>query len=219
MARTKTYGHYCAVARALEMVGEKWALLVVRDLLVGPARFSDLLRSLGGITPKLLTARLRDLETAGVVERDEEAGRREVWYQLSPAGRELRPVIEALVVWGLDHAAPPAPGERVDAQRAARSAATLLNQRRVRPEQPTVWVLRFDEEQGPPVRFDGERWSVVRGEEESPVDLTIGTTPDAWVAMIRAKGDQRGVELGRMRLAGDSARVDEFRRLLLTGEG
>src|SRR5262245_22945976 len=127
MARTKTYGHYCAAARALEVVGDKWALLVVRDLLIGPARFSDLLRSLGGITPKLLTARLRDLEAAGVVERDEEAGRREVWYQLSPAGRELRPVIEALLVWGIDHGTPPAPGEQVDPQRAARSAATLLN--------------------------------------------------------------------------------------------
>jgi DNA-binding HxlR family transcriptional regulator len=218
MARTKTYGHYCAAARALEMVGEKWALLVVRDLLQGPARFSDLLRSLGGITPKLLTARLRDLESAGVVERDEESGRREVWYQLSPAGQELRPVIEALLVWGIDHAAPPAPGERVDPQRAARSAATLLNHRQVRPAQPTVWVFRFGEEQGPPVRFDGERWSVVRGEEVPPVDLTIGASPDVWVAMIRAKGEQRDVELGRMRLAGEPARVEEFRRLLLAAE-
>ena len=51
MARTKEYGHYCAAARALEVVGEKWSLLVVRDLLSGPQRFSDLLRSLGGITP------------------------------------------------------------------------------------------------------------------------------------------------------------------------
>src|SRR5215218_1468544 len=114
MARTKTYGHYCAAARALQVVGEKWSLLVVRDLLLGPLRFSDLLRSLGGITPKLLTLRLRELETAGVVERDEEPGRREVWYRLSPAGQALRPVVQELLVWGLDYAPPPAPGERVD---------------------------------------------------------------------------------------------------------
>ncbi|HEY7033277.1 MAG TPA: helix-turn-helix domain-containing protein [Thermomicrobiales bacterium] len=215
MARTKTYGHYCAAARALEMVGEKWALLAVRDLLQGPARFSDLLRSLGGITPKLLTVRLRDLEAAGVVERDEEEGRREVWYRLTPAGEELRPVIEALLVWGLDHAAAPAPGERVDPQRAARSAATLLNHRRVRPSQPTVWSLRFGEDPGTSLRFDGERWSVVRGEQESPADLTIGTTPDVWVAMIRAQGTQRAAELARMHLVGEPARIAEFRRLLL----
>ena len=59
MAKTKTYGHYCAAARTLEIIGEKWSLLIVRDLHYGPQRFSDLARSLGGITPKLLTVRLR----------------------------------------------------------------------------------------------------------------------------------------------------------------
>ena len=84
MGRTKTYEHFCAMARTLEVVGEKWTLLVVRDLMRGPQRFSDLLHYVGGITPKWLTARLRDLEAEGIIERDSEPGRREVWYRLTP---------------------------------------------------------------------------------------------------------------------------------------
>src|SRR5262249_48361211 len=213
MGRTKTYGHYCAAARALEMVGEKWALLVVRDLLAGPARFSDLMRSLGGITPKLLTARLRDLEAAGVVERDEESGRREVWYRLSPAGQELRPVIEALLVWGIDHAAGPAPGGRVDPQRAARATATLVDHPPAAPRRPRARPSAVGGARGPPVGCDGEGGSVVRDDDGPPVDLAIEVSPDDWVAMVRAKGEQREAELGRMRLAGEPARIEEFRRL------
>src|SRR3712207_3582759 len=108
------YGEFCSVAQALELVGDRWSLLIVLDLLFGPQRFSDLQRSLGTITPKWLTARLRELEAAGVVERDEAPGRRDVWYRLTPRGEALRPVIEGLSAWGVDHALrPPAPGEQV----------------------------------------------------------------------------------------------------------
>jgi DNA-binding HxlR family transcriptional regulator len=69
MATTRgSYQHFCPAARALEVIGGKWSLLIVRDLLAGPRRFSDLRRSLAGITPKWLSARLRALETDGVVE-------------------------------------------------------------------------------------------------------------------------------------------------------
>ena len=62
---------YCAAVQALAVVGEKWSLLVVRDLLIGPKRFTDLLGTLTGITPKLLTTRLRELEANGVIDRDQ----------------------------------------------------------------------------------------------------------------------------------------------------
>ena len=78
VARAKIgYQHFCPAARALEMIGEKWSLLIVRDLLAGPRRFSDLRRSLTAITPKWLSARLRALEGDGVVERAEDAWRSE----------------------------------------------------------------------------------------------------------------------------------------------
>src|SRR5262245_30950655 len=107
----RRYQHFCPAARALETIGERWSLLIVRDLLAGPRRFSDLRRSLAAITPKWLSARLRALESDGIVTR-EVTGEREVWYGLTRKGRALEPVFDALLVWGMDHAlAPPRPGE------------------------------------------------------------------------------------------------------------
>src|SRR6476646_4691253 len=98
------YQHFCPAARALEVVGEKWSLLIVRDLLAGPRRFSELRRSLAAITARWLSLRLRELEAAGIVER-EASGQREVWYRLTSKGQALAPVIEELMVWGIEHAA------------------------------------------------------------------------------------------------------------------
>ena len=92
----RTYDHFCLTARALERVGDRWSLLVIRDLLTGAKRFTDLMDRLGGITPKTLSQRLRELEDAGIVASDREPGRREVWYRLTPAGADLRPVLDAL---------------------------------------------------------------------------------------------------------------------------
>ena len=100
----RTYEHFCLLARTLDRVGDRWSLLVVRDLLSGAKRFSDLMDRLGGITPKTLTQRLSELEDAGIVNADREAGRREVWYRLTPAGTDLAPAIDALSWWGLRHA-------------------------------------------------------------------------------------------------------------------
>jgi len=88
----QSYRHFCPVARAVEKSGDKWSLLIIRDLLRAPQRFTDLLAYLNNITPQWLTQRLRDLEVAGIVERDKKPGRREIWYNLSPAGRELEQI-------------------------------------------------------------------------------------------------------------------------------
>lgn len=95
---TRSYGQFCGLARALDSVGDRWSLLIVRELLPGPMRYSELVASLGGIATNLLADRLRSLESAGVVERrlGEAAG---VTYALTPWGGELREPIEALVRW------------------------------------------------------------------------------------------------------------------------
>ncbi|MGH9189320.1 MAG: winged helix-turn-helix transcriptional regulator [Acidimicrobiales bacterium] len=120
----RSYGHYCPVAKTLELVGERWTLLIVRDLLVGPLRFTDLLAGLKGIPRNLLTDRLRDLEGHGVVARTElpPPAARTV-YELTAAGRELLSVVGALAQWGLRHLPPPQPGEAVGA------ALTVLAER------------------------------------------------------------------------------------------
>jgi DNA-binding HxlR family transcriptional regulator len=97
---------YCPVARALNIVGERWSLLVLRDLVLhGPRRFQDLQRSLVGISPNTLSARLKTLEDAGVIERrfyDQHPPRAE--YVLTEKGEALRPVVRALREWGEQYA-------------------------------------------------------------------------------------------------------------------
>ncbi|MFV8161583.1 winged helix-turn-helix transcriptional regulator [Mycobacterium sp. 134] len=94
----RSYGQFCALARALDVVGDRWNLLIVRELLPGPLRYSELKGSLGGIATNLLTERLRSLEGSGILERRlAESG---VVYTLTRWGSELREPMEALGRWG-----------------------------------------------------------------------------------------------------------------------
>lgn len=113
----KSYGQFCALARSLDLLGERWTLLVVRELLLGPQRFADLLVALPGIGPTLLTRRLRTLEQGGVVRRATLAppGAARV-YELTERGRALEPPLLALTTWGMDPIAPPEPGDRMQPQ-------------------------------------------------------------------------------------------------------
>lgn len=95
---SRSYGQFCALARSLDVVGERWTLLIVRELLPGPMRYTELKTSLKGIATNLLAERLRTMETNGIVERRlEDSG---VAYALTPRGAELREPMEALGRWG-----------------------------------------------------------------------------------------------------------------------
>lgn len=98
----RSYKQNCALAQASDVIGERWSLLLVRDLLVGPRRFGELQHSLRGIGTNLLASRLRELENAGIVERMEAAEFRH-HYGLTNAGRALEPTLLSLVRWGLVH--------------------------------------------------------------------------------------------------------------------
>ncbi|WP_406064869.1 winged helix-turn-helix transcriptional regulator [Micromonospora sp. NBC_00860] len=110
MPTSRTYGDACGIARALDVVGERWALLVVRELLLGPQRFSDLRRALPGVSSNLLTDRLRELEGHGVLrQRRLPPPAASVVYDLTEGGRELEPIVLALGGWGLRVPLPSAP--------------------------------------------------------------------------------------------------------------
>src|SRR5687768_12104874 len=96
MTGVRSYGDPCGIARALDAVGERWALLVVRELLLGPKRFTDLRAALGA-SPNVLSQRLGELEAAGVVERRNATG---ALYELTAWGRHLHPILLQLGRWG-----------------------------------------------------------------------------------------------------------------------
>jgi DNA-binding HxlR family transcriptional regulator len=203
------YRHFCPMAQALERLGERWGLLIVRDLRPGPQRFTDLLRTCGGITPRQLSARLRQLEEDGIVEREREPGRREVWYRLTQSGEELRPAIEALLLWGVRHLArsprpdePILPSTLVDGTRLAISAAG------VRPSRAVRWTWRFP---GDPITlaFDGRDWALERGEGSEP-DVVVDTTPREWATFVASGASATGTSA--MRVTGPQERVEEFLR-------
>ena len=208
MATTRRYGHFCPMARTLEAVGDRWALLVVRDLMHGPRRFTDLLDTCGGVTPKQLATQLRQLQDAGVVVRDQQTGRREVWYDLSPSGRELTPVVDHLLRWGIRHAVePPGADEAVHPVHVLNGTrVALANAGRV-PPAPLVWVWRMGERSFT-IRFDGQRWTLEDTGDPAP-DVVVHTTASAWAEFVMTPPDQRTLQ-DAVELHGEAAAVDTF---------
>jgi DNA-binding HxlR family transcriptional regulator len=100
----RAYNQGCPVAKSLEIVGDRWTLLIVRDLLPGPRRFADLLETLPGVSPAVLSGRLKRLEASGIIERTAYSERpRRASYALTRTGQELERVTGALAVWGARH--------------------------------------------------------------------------------------------------------------------
>ncbi|WP_170425273.1 winged helix-turn-helix transcriptional regulator [Ruegeria arenilitoris] len=95
------YGQFCPIAKSSEILGDTWSILIVRELLLGSTRFSQLQKGLPKISPTILTKRLKELETSGVILKRKLSAQRGHEYRLTPAGRELSGVIEALAVWGM----------------------------------------------------------------------------------------------------------------------
>jgi DNA-binding HxlR family transcriptional regulator len=197
---------YCSIARALELLGERWTLLVVRDLLSGPKRFGDLERLVVGVTPKWLTARLRALEDSGVVDRD---GR---LYRLTPRGEQLRPTLEELLIWSASHdARPPRPGETIVPEHDMWSLEVFLN--RLRPEVagPVRWAVHLKGAGDHAFDTDGTRWRWLAGESDGDVDVT--TTSRRWATLLcNVQAGLDSPARGHI-ITGDPEKVREFKAL------
>jgi DNA-binding HxlR family transcriptional regulator len=207
----RTYEHFCMVARALERVGDRWTLLVVRDLLGAPRRFTDLVALLDSITPKSLAQRLRELEDAGIVEADREPGRREVWYRLTPAGRDLAPVIESLLRWGLRHAGrPPLPGEAVHAEHLLAALRITLDQT-APPRRRHVWQLDFTDDRAYTLRSGDHGWELRQGvDEDVTPDVVVTTDTPAWTRFLMTPPAQRPTDPAGIDLRGRAAEIRRF---------
>ncbi len=172
------YGQFCPVAKATELLGERWMLLVLRELLLGTHRFNEFQRALSRISPSLLTKRLKQLEGAGIVVRKALQGRKGYEYVLTAAGKELAPIVEHLAVWGMRWARGQLSDDELDVEFLMWDIQRRL-QTDALPDGETVFCFIFDE-----LTLFKSWWLVVRDGDvdlctENPgkdVDLYINTT-------------------------------------------
>jgi DNA-binding HxlR family transcriptional regulator len=183
----RTYDDPCGLARALNLIGERWALLIVRELLLGPKRFTDLRRGLPGASQSVLTQRLGELERAGVLRRRPPMPPAGVAYELTDRGHELEPALLALSAWGSRSPMTSAEDLSVDALALALRTTfdpVLGGDLRIRCE------VRLDGDRLGVVVADG-RLSVTRGSLDAPDDV-LETTAAEFRKMIFGNARSEG---------------------------
>jgi len=168
----REYGQYGGLTQALELVGERWALLIVRDLLVGPRRYGELAAGLPRIPSNILAARLKELQEAGILRRVPHS--RVIVYELTPYGRELEPVVLAFGAWGFK-----ALGDPRDVQIITPDSMTMDLRTAFRPDvaatlPTTAYAARFGAAELL-IRVDGSLLDVSRG--DGPADLAFAAGP------------------------------------------
>jgi DNA-binding HxlR family transcriptional regulator len=205
----RDYGQFGGITRALELVGERWALLIVRDLLVGPRRYGELAAGLPRIPTNILAARLKELQAAGIIHRMPRS--RVIIYELTPYGRELEPVVLALGAWGFKAMGDPREEQvitpdsmTIDLRTAFQPsvAATLPN---------TAYGARLS---GADllIRVDGSALDVTRG--DGPVDLAFAAGPGIHRLISGALAPDRAIATGVVTVL--SGRVDLLDRFAST---
>jgi DNA-binding HxlR family transcriptional regulator len=206
---TRTYGEACATAHALDLIGERWAILVVRELLFGPKRFTDLRAGLPNASPNRLSRRLRELEGLGLVRRRKLAPPSGSWvYELTDWGRELEPVLVQLGRWGRR-----SPFRDLDAHIGS-DALMLALRDDFDPAASgglnATYAIRFGEDHFAVHVADGHL-DIERGDPPRP-DAAINTDARTFVAlMTKRQGLKEAVRTGQITLSGDP---EAFQRLL-----
>jgi len=211
----RSYGDQCGVARSLDVIGERWALLIVRELLLGPKRFNDLLAGLDGASPNVISQRLRELTGSGVIrQRDLGPPARVRVYELTDWGRELELVVLHLGQWGTRAPLPEGARWGLDSLLLALQATA----------DPAVVNGRYELRVGTDVfTVDGTSGSVRmrRGTADRP-DAALTTDVDALHAVALGKRSiAETAESGDLRLDGDPQAISGLTGLLqaLTSSG
>lgn len=190
------------MARALDVLGERWTLLIVRELLTGPKRFKDLLEGLPGIGTNLLAGRLKELEREGVLRRTTlppPAG--SAVYELTERGRDLEPVLTGLARWGVGMLGEPGPGEAFRPVWAVQAIKATF-----RPE-AARWVRETYEFRVGEDVFHMRVGEGVSGPEYGPAfepDLIVKTDPDTFLALVSGRLEPAdAIAAGRLEVQGD----------------
>jgi DNA-binding HxlR family transcriptional regulator/putative sterol carrier protein len=206
---SRNYRQFCGLARALDLVGERWALLVVRDLLIAPKRFTELQEGLHGIPTNVLTSRLRELEDAGVVRRRAQAQPgRGVVYELTDYGRELEGPVLQLGFWGAKALGAPEKDDFFSMDSLALALRGCFHSENARGPQ-RLYELRVDGK-SLLIAVKAGRVTVPASSPGEP-DLVLETDAGTFSEMFAGTLDvDTARKSGRLRLKGDRA---EARRL------
>ena len=204
----RIYGSYCGIAYALELVGERWALLVIRDLILGPKRFTDLRRGLPRIPSNVLSARVKELESAGIIRRRlvprPESG---VVYELTEFGQELEDVILRLGRWGARTLGEPRPEDTVNAD-----SMMLALRATFRPEAARGLRASYELRLGEIVfhaRVDKGALEVAEGPLPD-ADLTLETDLGLRRLMSGELSPRDAVKSGKVRIVGKIDLLERF---------
>jgi len=168
------YGQFCPIAKASEIIGEKWTILIIREILMGSTRFSELQRGLGSISPTLLTRRLQGLEDAGLIYRKKASGQRSHEYFPTPSCQDLLPILLSLGDWGMKWARSNLRAHEYDVE-----LLMLYLQRSIQPANlpPTETIIKF--------RFTdmtdkADWWIIVNDDEAEVCDKDPGREVDVY---------------------------------------
>ncbi|MER6679960.1 winged helix-turn-helix transcriptional regulator [Streptomyces olivaceoviridis] len=205
----RSYGQYCSIARALDVVGDRWTLLIVRELLLrGPCRFTDLRNGLPGIAPNLLSTRLKELEAAGLITREDAPPPvATVLYELSETGRAVEPVLKALGLWGMRFMAEERPDDTFQARWLAYASEWFTVD--ADPDAPPAVIQLVAAGEAAVVELRGGQVHTRLGRAADP-DIVLDGPPRAVLGLLGGLVDlDRAVELG-LTVTG---RVDLLRRL------
>ena len=189
----KRYGQACAIARSLDVIGERWNLLLVRELSLGPLRHRDLAAGVPGIPSNVLAARLKDLQAAGVVAKRTLPAPADVTvYELTDAGRALQPALKELFDWGWSYAPAPDPDDAVQPGWALLSVA---GRRSPLPEGRTCEL-----------RIGPDAFHL--GSEAGKVTVSRGSAPSADVVVAVSADTFYGLMAGQVPVAGALERAE-----------
>ncbi len=211
----RSYGQFCGFARAVEIVGERWAFMILRDLLVGPKRFTDLHRGLPGIPTNVLAARLKELEETGVVQRrvlPRPDG--SVVYQMTGYGMELEDIVYRLGRWGAKALGEPRPGETITADSLVMALRSTFD-----PSAAQSVRQSYELHVGDIVihaRIDRGAVEVQKGPLPG-ADLIIETGPALKALMSGELTPSQAIANGSIRLTGDSKLLDRFVQIFHIG--
>jgi DNA-binding HxlR family transcriptional regulator len=204
------YGQYCGFARALELVGERWSLMIVRDLFSGVRRFTDLQRGLGKIPSNILTTRLKELEGAGIVERITVPNQSGVFYQLTDSGLELEDTMVALGRWGAKRLGEIREGEIITPEAMLMALRSTFHAEHAAGE-PVRYELHF----GPMVLHAIVRDAALQvgiGPIDHP-DLVIEASPAIRAVMAGEVSPKQALHLGLCAIQGKRARFERFAKM------